>query len=219
MQQKELSYSDIQWILEKLPQDIITTIILSYNPESLYILSDDTILKHDWRKQCQLTFNLNIPDSKTEDWLRIYYNLSQRSKHKNIACGRHHTIILKTNGVLMSTGSNQYGQLGIGNTGTNIFTEVPNIHSSQTAINSSKDIVAIACGDSHTVILRENGVLMSTGLNQYGQLGLGDTKDRDAFTEVSNIISSERGLSTLPKDIVAISCGGSHTVILRANGS
>ena len=43
MQRKD-SCTDVQWILEKLPTDIITTIILSYNPESLYILSHNTIL-------------------------------------------------------------------------------------------------------------------------------------------------------------------------------
>ena len=99
------------------------------------------ILKHDWRKQCQLTFNFNIPDSKTEDWLMIYYKMSQRSKHKNIACGSFHTIIQKADGALMSTGLNEQGQLGLGVwNNINTFTEVPNI---------PKDIIAVACGSYH----------------------------------------------------------------------
>ena len=143
MQRKELSCADVQWILEKLPTDIITTIILSYNPESLYILSDDLILKHDWRKQCQLTFNTH-PDSETRDWLMIYYNLSQRSKQKrNIACGNFHTVIQRADGTLMSTGSNSLGQSGLGDmTIRNVFTNIPDVR---------KDIVAIACGYDHTI--------------------------------------------------------------------
>ena len=201
MQQKGLSYSDIQWIIEKLPQDIITTIIASYNPESLYILSKDVILKHDWRKQCQLTFNLNIPaDNETEDWLRVYYNLSQRSKHKNIACGASHTVVIQRENEYLKSTSYNIGQLGLGTLNdTSIFTEVSNI----------KDIVSIACGNHHTIILMANGTLMSTGYNEHGQLGLGDTKDRNIFTEVPNI----------PKDVIAIACGRSHTIILRANGA
>ena len=37
----------------------------------------------------------------------------------------------------------------------------------------------------HTFILKNNDTLWSCGLNNYGQLGLGDTTNRATFTQVT----------------------------------
>ena len=67
----------------------------------------------------------------------------------------------------------------------------------------------IACGDDHTIVMRANGSLMASGNNDKCQLGLGDTKDRRQFTEITNI----------PKDVVGVVCGHRHTIIMRTDGS
>ena len=49
------------------------------------------------------------------------------------------------------------------------------------------DIVDIACGSSHTIIMRTNGDLFSCGRNQHGQLGHEDNKNRNRFKKIINI--------------------------------
>ena len=88
-----------------------------------------------------------------------------------------HSLILKNDGTLWGCGYNGYGQLGLGNTNsrttfTQITTNVDNIKS-------------VYCGGYHTLILKNDGTLWSTGYNNYGQLGLGDGSNRTTFTQVT----------------------------------
>lgn len=59
-----------------------------------------------------------------------------------------------------------------------------------------------------TIALKENGTVWSYGLNDKGQLGLGDTENRDEPTQVTSI-----------KDIKQLATGYSHTVALAQDGS
>ena len=120
---------------------------------------------------------------------------------KKIYCGCHYTIILKNDGTLWSTGQNNYGQLGLGDT-TNrtTFTQVT------TNVNNIKSVY---CGFYHTFILKNDGTLWSCGYNGDGRLGLGNTTNRNTFTQVT----------TNADDIKEIYCGGYHTFILKNNGT
>lgn len=69
-------------------------------------------------------------------------------------------------------------------------------------------IILISCGSRHTLILTNNG-LYSFGCNNTGQLGLGDTIERNT---PSKIIFFD-GM-----DIYSISSGGNHTMILTNKG-
>ena len=56
----------------------------------------------------------------------------------------------------------------------------------------NREVVAIACGGYHLLIVSKNletgaHAIHSSGLNNYGQLGLGHEKNMDKLTEVSNI--------------------------------
>ena len=120
---------------------------------------------------------------------------------KEIYCGDYHTLILKNGSTLWSTGYNKYGQLGLGDT-TNrtTFTQIT------TNIN---DIKQIYCGGYHTLILENDGTLWGCGLNNVGQLGLGDTTNRTTFTQVT----------TNADNVKKIYCGGYHTLILKNDGT
>ena len=86
-----------------------------------------------------------------------------------------HTFILLNDGTVYSTGSNSYGQLGLGNANNiNTFTKV-----------NIDNVKSISCGSYHTFILKNDGTVYSTGSNINGQLGLGNTTNRTTFTKVN----------------------------------
>ena len=120
---------------------------------------------------------------------------------KEVYCGSHHTFILKNDGTLWSTGYNNYGQLGLGDTNyRTTFTQVT---------TNTNDVKSVYCGYYNTFILKNDGTLWSCGNNQYGQLGLGDTINRTTFTQIT----------TNTGDIKEIYCGTYHTFILENDGT
>jgi len=73
----------------------------------------------------------------------------------------------------------------------------------------------IETSSNHTVLVSENGRRVWTfGRNDSGQLGHGDTEDRNVPTEI------RRRENELPKDvrIIGASCGCNHTVLLSDDG-
>ena len=72
------------------------------------------------------------------------------------------------------------------------------------------DVKQIACGELHTFILKNDGSVWSCGYNYNGQLGLGDTADRNVFTQVTTNINN---------DVKQIVCGSHHTFILKNDGT
>ena len=80
---------------------------------------------------------------------------------KTIACGGRHTIALVETGEIYSWGSNQYGQLGLGD-------KNPNTRPQKIIIS---DITSISCGESHAVALTAKKEIYVWGSNKYGQLG------------------------------------------------
>ena len=90
------------------------------------------------------------------------------------------TFVMQSNGTLRVTGSNRFGQLGTGQTigdgqYRNNFTNVSGPWKS-IAVGGKATILAIANDDR----------LWTWGWNDYGQLGLGDTNDKNVPTLVTN---------------------------------
>ena len=61
----------------------------------------------------------------------------------------------------------------------------------------------------HSLILKNDGTLWGCGRNDFGQLGLGDTSNRNTFTEITNNTD----------DIKQVCCGNNHTFILKNDGT
>ena len=112
---------------------------------------------------------------------------------KQVYCGTEHTFILENDGTLWSTGRNDLGQLGLGDT-TNRTTFT------QTTTNID-DIKQVYCGGYHTIILKNDGTLWSTGYNTNGRLGLGDTNHRYTFTQVT---TNTNNIKSLPDQYDAV---------------
>ena len=120
---------------------------------------------------------------------------------KQVYYGGYHTFILKNDNTLWSCGYNGEGQLGLGDTTyRTTFTQVT---------DNIDDIKSVYCGDSHTLILKNDGTLWGCGYNTSGQLGLGDTTHRTTFTQVT----------TNTNDIKKIYCGFNYTFVLEYDGT
>lgn len=92
-----------------------------------------------------------------------------------------HTLGLKNDNTLWGWGYNFYGQLG---SGDNIDKYIPTqITTGVNKIYTSKAI-GIDATNSFSAIIKNNNTLWTTGNNSSGQLGLGDTTDRNILTQV-----------------------------------
>ncbi|RPJ07751.1 MAG: hypothetical protein EHM28_06120, partial [Spirochaetaceae bacterium] len=92
---------------------------------------------------------------------------------KQVACGLEFSMVLKTDDTLWAAGSNQYGQLGTGDT-----TRRYNL------VLVMRDVKSVGCGWRHTLALKKDGTLWATGDNRSGQLGTGDNDERWSFVQV-----------------------------------
>uniref|UniRef100_A0A8C9A9I2 X-linked retinitis pigmentosa GTPase regulator n=1 Tax=Prolemur simus TaxID=1328070 RepID=A0A8C9A9I2_PROSS len=95
-----------------------------------------------------------------------------------ISCGDEHTAIVTGNNKLYMFGSNNWGQLGLGS---------KSAVSKPTCVKALKPqkVRTAACGRNHTLISTEGGIVYAAGGNNEGQLGLGDTDERDTFHLIS----------------------------------
>ena len=131
----------------------------------------------------------------------------------NIAFGDICTICLKSDGTVVATGNNDYGQcdvsdwsdivsiscgynhaVGLKSDGTVVVTG--NNDYGQCDVSNWKDIVSISCGYYHTVGLKSDGTVVTAGLNNYNQCDVSDWSG-----------------------IVSISCGYYHTIGLKSDGT
>lgn len=100
--------------------------------------------------------------------------------YSKIACGLNHTAALSsTQNRLDVWGSNLLGQIGLG---TSL--------SASSAVRIPGTFLDVSCGDNFTCVLSTGiapslPVILSTGVNADGQLGLGDNNSRTSFHLVS----------------------------------
>ena len=122
-----------------------------------------------------------------------------------VAAGVEHTCALLSSGAMKCWGSNNYGQLGLGNTDdVNIPTDLP-------VFEGGARATAISAGADHTCALFDNGAVKCWGLNYYGQLGLRNTTNANKPMLLPVPVDGARA--------TAISAGARHTCALFENGA
>ena len=185
-----------------------------------YSDSADRVLQIKYQKAAALMEQGNFDEAleayiacgayqKNDEILAIW-----QSKNAQTVCtGTVHAVGLKSDGTVVATGYNDYGQCDVegwadivaisaGNTDTvglksdGTVVAVGDNRHGQCDVEDWTDIVAIAAGDSHTVGLKSNGTVVATGLNNHGQCNVEDWTD-----------------------IVAIAAGGTHTIGLKLDGT
>ncbi|NXQ63675.1 HERC5 ligase, partial [Anthoscopus minutus] len=106
-------------------------------------------------------------------------------------------------GELFTWGQNTHGQLGVGSQTT--LTPKPQLVERLKGI----PLAQIAAGGAHSITVSLSGAVYSWGKNSFGQLGVGDTKDRDCPTYVGALEHWKT---------VFLSCGADHTAVLSKEG-
>jgi alpha-tubulin suppressor-like RCC1 family protein len=86
------------------------------------------------------------------------------SEVTQISGGYEHTLALRANGTVMAWGSNEMGQLGIGN---NTDSPIP------VQVNGIANAVQVAAGVESSAALLANGTVMAWGRNDHAELGQG----------------------------------------------
>lgn len=91
------------------------------------------------------------------------------SKVTQIATGLQHTLMLTLEGQVYGFGSNNYGQLGLLDLNPRGIPTLIDLNSGKT--RNEVKAIAVACGSYHSVVLLENGQVLTFGNYQKGQLG------------------------------------------------
>lgn len=124
---------------------------------------------------------------------------------KDICSARNACFALKNDGTLWAAGRNTGGILGLGLT---ISTETRVSTFTQITSGVNGNIDQISCGVYHAFILKNDSVY-ACGENTYGQLGLGNTINKNLYTLVSTNLNAD--------NVKEIQCGESFTCILKRN--
>ena len=100
---------------------------------------------------------------------------------KTVSVGGHRSanvVCLQTDGTVKVWGHNNRGQLGLGNT--------TNRSSPVTLTAAGNDVVKALTHDNYgyTAILKADGTIYTAGYNGHGQLGVGDTTNRNTLTKI-----------------------------------
>ncbi|XP_057620620.1 probable E3 ubiquitin-protein ligase HERC3 isoform X1 [Chionomys nivalis] len=133
---------------------------------------------------------------------RLIQKLNQQTILQ-VSCGNWHCLALAADGQFFTWGRNSHGQLGLGK-------EFPSQTSPQ-RVRSLEGIplAQVAAGGAHSFALSLSGAVFGWGMNNAGQLGLSDEKDRESPCHVKLLRTQK---------VVYISCGEEHTAVLTKSG-
>ncbi|OWK63754.1 X-linked retinitis pigmentosa GTPase regulator [Lonchura striata] len=123
-------------------------------------------------------------------------------KVNKVACGGEHTVVLAETDVY-TFGLGQYGQLGHGT-----FVFESSVPKPVKRLKRHK-ICNIACGENHTAVIAENGLMFTFGDGRHGKLGFGE----ESFT---NLFDPTLCYNFLKFTVLLVACGGCHMLVFAA---
>uniref|UniRef100_A0A8C0UWC3 X-linked retinitis pigmentosa GTPase regulator n=1 Tax=Cyanistes caeruleus TaxID=156563 RepID=A0A8C0UWC3_CYACU len=123
-------------------------------------------------------------------------------KVDKVACGGEHTVVLTETDVY-TFGLGQYGQLGHGT-----FVFESSVPKPVKHLRRHK-ICNIACGENHTAVIAENGLMFTFGDGRHGKLGFGE----ESFT---NLFDPTLCYNFLKFTVLMVACGGCHMLVFAA---
>ncbi|KAF4109172.1 hypothetical protein G5714_010245 [Onychostoma macrolepis] len=116
-----------------------------------------------------------------------------------VACGGKHTLAL-TEGELYSFGRGEFGQLGLG---TLMF-----LADTPVAVGYFRKgrVTHVTCGENHSALITDSGLLYTFGDGRHGMLGLGD----ENFTNQFSPTVCQRFFDYT---VMTVACGSSHMLV------
>ena len=120
-------------------------------------------------------------------------------KIKQIACGSQHTLLLSEDGDIYALGNNSHGQLGLSVQNYPIVSQPKKIEFKYGKIGF------IACNQTHSVLITENGDAFACGLNNCQQLGIDSSNQYRVIYEE---------FTQLQGKYLDASCGPDYTVFI-----
>ncbi len=174
----------------------ITDNIIKFDPGGTHTCAADNMGKlYCWGANSSGQLGDGTTTSKT-------YPISITQEVNLISLGAAHTCAIYITGELKCWGYNQYGQVGDG-TNTNVLS--PKVITFTATVSP----IDISLGSTHTCIVDSSTkTLWCWGSNNAGQLGLGDTLDRNSPEQLTSIANA-----------AWVSAGGNHTCALDTAGN
>ena len=119
-----------------------------------------------------------------------------------VCCGRYHTIARTKCGLVFTWGGGKNGRLGHGD---------EKIRAQPACVESllRHKAVVVTAGYHNNLVLTEEDEVWSWGWGAHGQLGLGDTQDREIPTIINELTNQK---------IISLSCGDRHSFAITAGG-
>ncbi|AYV82630.1 MAG: chromosome condensation regulator [Hyperionvirus sp.] len=191
--------------LQSLPLDLLY-IVTNYDPAVLFIYPKKELIEFNWTRLLKFNFHKDYKDSSisSDQLMRIYiHNYWGINK---IICGREEAFIINDNATVMNF-----------DMGQRVFFEKMSFLSESRPCDIKdfeKNILQIAYGGAHIIVLLIDGTLLCRGSNYSGQLGLGHLRARDKFHKNDTLEGMGKDMS-----IRQIACGNNHTLILLTNGT
>lgn len=130
---------------------------------------------------------------------------------KKISAGANHLLALTDDGEVYGWGCGEQGQLG-----RRVLERHKRLALRPARITPRRQrahggIVSMICGSYHSFLLAADGTVFSVGLNNFGQLGLGDFDDRLVAEEIPSDF-------WLGRKIVDLDAGEHHSIALSDSG-
>lgn len=142
------------------------------------------------RNQMGQLGNGTINDTQIPIEITSQFDLNQDELITDLIFGTYHSMALTNEGRLFSWGGNAYGQLG---DGTNNLTVEPTDITLNLQLVSGETIQKVSLGDYYSMLLTNQGKLLTWGSNEWGQLG---NNSEAAFSWIFLNITSEFNLDT-----------------------
>lgn len=135
-----------------------------------------------------------------------------------VSAGEKHVLLRTTTGRVMSFGSGEYGQLGLGST---LVAKEPALIEIPSDDGDGEDsdvrVAQVSAGSAHSLVLTRSGCVLAFGKGAHGRLGLGDSlHNRLRPTYVMRSTDANDGVPSRRRDMGAaqISAGDTHSLVL-----
>jgi hypothetical protein len=169
-----------------------------------FILSDMERIKYEYACKSTLRDNNIVLSGHDYDYNVVSLYEMSVPNVKRIFWGNHTAFVLTHSGDVYSCGLNNYGQLG--HEACMSLKSLAKIKFSDELIK----IVKVACGMLHTLFLTEIGTVYGCGINDLGQLGIGDGR------KVHHV---ERPVGVALSHVIDICCGDNYSVAITSDGN